>query len=59
MCNEQLNTKSCEHDATSVDSSTCMENMGEDFISAMTCCLMSVAIRKMRLFIVSLDKDTC
>ena len=55
----RTNTKSCEHDATSVDSLDCTANMGENLISAITCCLTSVDPSKIRPLIVSLDKGTC
>ena len=51
----RTNTKSHEHDATSVDLSSCSANMREDMISATTCCLTYVDINKICLLIVSLD----
>ena len=61
VCTYRTKTKSCEHDATSVDSliSNWRENIGEALISFMTCCFTFADICEIRLLIVSLDKDTC
>ena len=44
VCTDRTKTKSCDHDETSTDLSSCIENMGETLISCITCYLMSVDI---------------